>query len=114
MPRAAATTDVFYAVAETRRREIIGYLASRERTVNELVKATGLGQSTVSKHLQVLKQVGVVAVRAAGNYRYYRLDALKLKPVHDWVRIFERLWNEQFDKLEAYLAAQEETERPHA
>lgn len=114
MARAATTTDVFNAVAEPRRREVIGRLARGECTVNDLVATLGLAQPAVSKHLRVLRQVGVVTVRAAGRHRYYRLDARELKPLHDWVKLYERLWNEQFDKLEEYLARQEEPERPHA
>lgn len=114
MARAATTTDVFNAVAEPRRREVIGHLARRECTVNDLVRALGLAQPAVSKHLHVLRQVGVVTVRAAGRHHYYRLEARSLKPIHDWVTTYQRLWDEQFDKLDKYLESREETEPPHA
>lgn len=104
MPRAATTTDVFNAIAEPRRRAIIAQLAQGERAVGDLSATLGLAQPGVSKHLRVLQQVGVVSVREAGRHRLYRLNGPALKPVHDWVKTYERMWTEQFDKLEAYLA----------
>ena len=105
MPRAATTTDVFNAIAEPRRRAIIAQLAQGERAVGDLSVALGLAQPAVSKHLHVLREVGVVIVREAGRHRFYRLNGPALKPVHDWVKTYERMWTEQFDKLEAYLAS---------
>jgi DNA-binding transcriptional ArsR family regulator len=102
--RAATTTDVFNAVAELRRRQILDVLATRgERPVNDLVQALGLGQPQVSKHLRVLREVGAVDVRDVGRQRLYRLNALALKPLHDWVKTYERLWSERFDQLDVVL-----------
>ena len=103
MPRAPTTTDVFNAVAEPKRREIIRMLASREQAVGDLSASLGLAQPSVSKHLHVLREVGIVTVRAVGRHRLYGLNALELKPVHEWVKRYEQLWTEQFDKLDAYL-----------
>jgi DNA-binding transcriptional ArsR family regulator len=103
MARAATTADVFNAVAESRRREILDLLAAGERPVQELVDALGLAQPQVSKHLRVLRDVGLVDVRDAGRRRMYRDNAPALKPVHDWVQGFERLWEERFQQLDAVL-----------
>jgi DNA-binding transcriptional ArsR family regulator len=105
--RAATTTDVFNAVAEPRRRSIIALLAEGEMAVGDLSASLRLAQPAVSKHLHVLREVGLVSVREAGRHRYYRLNGAALKPVHDWVKIYERMWNEQFDKLDEYLASRE-------
>lgn len=101
--RQATTTDAFNAVAEPRRREILDHLASGERAVNELVEALGLAQPQVSKHLRVLREVGVVEVREDGRQRLYRLNASALKPIHDWVKDYERLWSDRFDALDDVL-----------
>ncbi len=103
MARAATTTDAFNAVAEPRRREILQLLARGERPVNDVVAALGLAQSQVSKHLRVLREVGLVTVRGSGQQRLYTLNAAGLKPIHDWVQPFERYWNESFDRLAEYL-----------
>ena len=103
MARAATTTDVFNAVAEPRRREILDLLADGELPVNELVERLGLAQPQVSKHLRVLREVGVVAVREEGRQRLYRLNGSALKPIHDWVASYERLWSERFEALDAVL-----------
>lgn len=96
MARAATTSDVFNAIAEPRRREIVDYLAlGAERDVTELVLKLGLAQPAVSKHLGVLKKVGVVDVQKAGRRRLYRLNPKELKPVHDWIQNFERIWTDQ-------------------
>lgn len=97
MARAATTTDAFNAVAEPRRREILDLLAGGERSVNDLVALLGLAQSLVSKHLRVLREVGLVDVRNEGRQRLYRLNGRGLKPIHDWVKAYERTWNERFD-----------------
>ncbi len=100
MPRAATTSDVFNAIAEPRRREIVDYLAlGDERNVTELVIKLGLPQPAVSKHLGVLRKVGVVAVHKAGQHRLYRLNPKELKPVHDWIQNFERFWTEHLDGI---------------
>src|ERR687897_641806 len=96
MARAATTTDAFNAVAEPRRRQILDVLAGGERSVNELVNALGLAQPQVSKHLRVLREVGAVDVREAGRQRLYRLNGPALKPIHDWVKAYERTWSERF------------------
>jgi DNA-binding transcriptional ArsR family regulator len=103
MARAATTTDAFNAVAEPRRRQILDALAEGERPVNDLVKALDLPQPQVSKHLKVLREVGLVDVRDEGRRRVYRLNGHPLKPIHDWVKNYERLWTERFDRLDVLL-----------
>ena len=93
MARAATTSDVFNAIAEPRRRQIVDLLAlAGERDVTEMVLKLGLAQPAVSKHLGVLRKVGLVAVHKAGQRRLYRLNPQELKPVHDWIQNFERFW----------------------
>jgi DNA-binding transcriptional ArsR family regulator len=101
--RAATTADAFNAVAEPRRRQIVDVLAGGERPVNDLVHELGLAQPQVSKHLRVLREVGVVDVRDQGRQRLYRLNGPALKPIHDWVKNYERLWSERFDRLDVVL-----------
>jgi DNA-binding transcriptional ArsR family regulator len=103
MARAATTADAFNAVAEPRRRQILDALAEGERPVNELVQELGLSQPQVSKHLRVLREVGVVEVREEGRQRLYRLNGRALKPIHDWVNAYERSWSERFDELDVVL-----------
>ena len=103
MARAATTTDAFNAVAEPRRRQILDALADRERPVNDLVQLLGLAQPQVSKHLRVLREVGAVAVRDEGRRRLYRLNGEALKPIHDWVKNYERSWSERFEELDIVL-----------
>jgi DNA-binding transcriptional ArsR family regulator len=103
MARAATTTDAFNAVAEPRRREILDVLAGGERPVNDLVRMLGLAQPQVSKHLRVLREVGAVDVREDGRRRLYRLNGRALKPIHDWVKEYERTWSERFDQLDVVL-----------
>ena len=103
MARAATTADVFNAVAEPRRREILDVLVDGERPVNDLVGLLGLGQPQVSKHLRVLREVGAVDVREEGRQRLYRLNGHALKPIHDWVKAYERSWDERFDQLDVVL-----------
>jgi DNA-binding transcriptional ArsR family regulator len=110
MARAATTTDAFNAVAEPRRREILDLLAGGELPVNDIVDALGLGQPQVSKHLRVLREVDVVAVREDGRRRLYRLNGGALKPIHDWVSNYERLWSDRFDQLDAVLSELKEEE----
>jgi DNA-binding transcriptional ArsR family regulator len=104
MARAATTTDAFNAIAEPRRRQILDLLAAGERPVQHLVDELALAQPLVSKHLRVLREVGLVRVRDSGRQRLYRVDALPLKPIGDWVSGFERLWNERFARLDTVLA----------
>jgi DNA-binding transcriptional ArsR family regulator len=101
--RAATTTDAFNAVAEPRRRQILDVLAGGERPVNDLVNALGMAQPQVSKHLRVLREVGAVQVRDEGRQRLYRLNGHALKPIHDWVKDYERTWSERFEQLDAVL-----------
>jgi DNA-binding transcriptional ArsR family regulator len=101
--RAATTTDAFNAVAEPRRRAILDVLAGGERPVNDLVDELGLAQPQVSKHLRVLREVGAVDVRDEGRRRLYRLNGHALKPIHDWVKTYERSWTERFERLDDVL-----------
>src|SRR5687767_1507100 len=103
MARAATTADAFNAVAEPRRRQILDVLAGGERPVNDLVRLLGLPQPQVSKHLRVLREVRVVEVRTEGRQRLYRLNGPALKPIHDWVKSYERSWSERFDELDVVL-----------
>jgi DNA-binding transcriptional ArsR family regulator len=114
MARAATTTDAFNAVAEPRRREIVQLLAGGERPVNDLVRELGLAQPQVSKHLRVLREVGVVDVREDGRRRLYRLNGVALKPIHDWVKEYERLWSERFEQLDVVLEELKEKEEGDA
>jgi DNA-binding transcriptional ArsR family regulator len=111
MARAATTTDAFNAVAEPRRRQILDLLAAGEAPVNELVGQLGVAQPMVSKHLRVLREVGLVEVRDDGRQRVYRLNGRPLKPIHDWVQSFERTWTRRFDRLDDVLAELNEMER---
>ena len=103
MARAATTTDAFNAVAEPRRRQILDLLIDGERPVNDLVQRLGIPQPQVSKHLKVLREVGAVDVRDAGRQRLYRLNGHALKPIHDWVKTYERTWDERFEALDDVL-----------
>jgi DNA-binding transcriptional ArsR family regulator len=103
MARAATTTDAFNAVAEPRRRQIVDLLALGERAVGDVVRDLELGQPQVSKHLRVLREVGLVEVRDQGRHRLYRLNGLALKPIHDWVNSYERLWSQRFELLDGVL-----------
>jgi DNA-binding transcriptional ArsR family regulator len=102
--RTPTTTDAFNAVAEASRRQLLDALGDGEATVGELVDRVGLSQPQVSKHLGVLRAVGLVAVRVDGRRRWYRVNGPALKPVHDWVRSFERTWNARLDRLDDLLA----------
>ncbi len=108
MARAATTSDPFNAVAEPRRRQILTFLAADERQVSEIVVAIGLDQPSVSKHLGVLRRVGLVRVRRNGRHRLYRTHAEALKPIHEWTKTFERLWQHQL------LRVKERAERAQA
>jgi DNA-binding transcriptional ArsR family regulator len=103
MARSPTTSDAFNAVAEPRRRQILDLLARGERPVNDVAASLGLAQPQVSKHLRVLREVGLVSVRGSGQQRLYRLNADRLKPIHDWVKSFEQFWNESLDRLDDYL-----------
>jgi DNA-binding transcriptional ArsR family regulator len=103
MARAATTSDAFNAIAEPQRREILVLLRGGERPVTELARDLGMSQPQASKHLRVLREVGLVRVRGAGKQRLYDLDARGLRPVHEWVGGFEKFWNETFDRLDEYV-----------
>ena len=103
MARAATTTDAFNAVAEPRRRQILDVLAEGERPVNDLVALLGVAQPHVSRHLRVLREVGLVEVRDEGRHRLYRLNGRPLKSIHDWVQTYEESWNERFAALDEVL-----------
>jgi DNA-binding transcriptional ArsR family regulator len=101
--RMATTADVFNAVADANRRDLLDVIGDGEVTVGDLVDRVGLSQPQVSKHLGVLRTVGLVEVRADGRHRRYRVNGPALKPVHDWVRAFERTWNSRLDRLDDLL-----------
>jgi DNA-binding transcriptional ArsR family regulator len=113
--RAATTTDAFNAVAEPRRREILNYLALQERPVGEIVAGLGLEQPTVSKHLRVLKDVGLVRARREGRKMVYSLDAEAIRPMFEWTQTFERFWKHQLkrvkERAEERAAAQRDPEK---
>src|SRR6188768_1585211 len=103
MARAATTSDVFNAIAEPKRRQILVLLRTGERPVTELAQVLGMAQPGASKHLRVLREVGLVQDRHAGKQRLYGLDARGLRPVHEWTGGFERFWDESLDRLQAYV-----------
>jgi DNA-binding transcriptional ArsR family regulator len=99
VPRAATTSDPFNAIAEPRRRDILDYLARRERPVGDIVAAMRLPQPSVSKHLRVLRDVGLVELRRDGRQVFYRTNAQALRPLHEWTRRFERYWRNQLTRI---------------
>lgn len=103
MARAATTADAFNAVAEPRRREILDLLAKGEQPVNDLVARLGVAQPLISKHLRVLREVGLVEVRDQGRQRMYRLNGEPLRSIHDWVKNYEQTWNERYNALDDLL-----------
>ena len=111
MARTPTTADAFSAVAEVRRRDLLDALGTGEATVGELVDRLGLSQPQVSKHLGVLRTVGLVDVRVDGRRHWYRVNGPALRPLHDWVRPFARTWNAQLDRLDDLLG-ELQTEEP--
>ena len=105
------TTDAFNAVADASRRQLLDALGTGEATVGELVDRLGLTQPQVSKHLAVLRTVGLVSVRVDGRHRWYRVNGPALQPIHDWVRTFERTWNTRLDRLDDLLVELEDQEQ---
>lgn len=103
MARAATTSDVFNAIAEPQRREILMLLRAGERAVTDLAHDLDVPQPSASKHLRVLREVGLVQDRQRGKQRLYRLDAQGLRPIHEWTGRFEQFWTESFDRLDAYV-----------
>jgi DNA-binding transcriptional ArsR family regulator len=99
LARAATTSDAFNAVAEPCRREILNYLAPRERPVGDIVATLGMEQSSVSKHLRVLRDVGLVHVRRDGRQKLYRTNAEAIRPLHQWTSQFERFWQRQLSRI---------------
>lgn len=111
MARVPTTHDPFNAVAEPRRRQVLDAIGGSEISVNDLAKKLGWPQPMVSKHLGVLRQVGLVKERRAGRQRMYRVNAERLRPIYDWVQPFERFWNERFDRLDDLLEELQKKER---
>ena len=111
MARTPTTHDPFNAVAESKRRQVLEVLGAKELSVGEIVELLGWPQPMVSKHLAVLKKVGLVRERRAGRQRLYQLDADKLKPIRDWVIPFERYWSESFDRLDEILEEVQKKEK---
>ena len=103
MARSSTTADVFNAVAEAHRRDILDALIGREKAVGTIVKDLSMSQPQVSKHLRVLSEVGLVRFRAEGRRRLYRVEPERLRPVHDWVAKYEQAWNDRLDRIDDYL-----------
>lgn len=99
MPRAATTSDVFNAIAEPRRREILTFLAPRERAVSDVVMALSMDQPAVSKHLRVLRHTGLVHMRCHGRQKLYRTNAEAIRPLHDWTSTFQQYWTHQLNRI---------------
>ena len=99
MARAATTSDAFNAIAEPRRRQILSYLALRERPVGDIVEELGFDQPSVSKHLRVLRNVGLVRMRCQGRHKFYRTNAEAIRPLHEWAGTFERYWQRQLQSI---------------
>ncbi len=104
MARSSATSDVFNAVAEAHRRDILDTLITGEKAVGTIVNDLPMSQPQVSKHLRVLSEVGLVRCRAEGRRRLYRLDPAHLRPLHEWLAKYEQAWNDRLDRLDDYLA----------
>ena len=111
MARTPTTHDPFNAVAEPKRRQILAAIGTEELSVNEIVNLLGWPQPMVSKHLGVLKQVGLVSERRVGRQRLYQVNAEKLRPIFDWVTPFEKFWNERFDRLDKVLQEMQKKEK---
>jgi len=101
--RSSTTSDVFNAIAEAHRREILDALMAGEKPVGAIVDALSMSQPQVSKHLRVLSEVGLVRCRAEGRRRLYRLEPARLRPLHEWVAKYEQAWNDRLDRVEDYL-----------
>jgi DNA-binding transcriptional ArsR family regulator len=111
MPRAATTSDAFNAVAEPRRRDILNYLMMQQRSVTEIVDALHMEQPSVSKHLKVLKGVGLVDVRREGRQMFYTVNARAIRPLHEWTSTFERLWKHQLMRVKERAEANNATKQ---
>jgi len=104
VPRSATTSDVFNAIAEAHRRDILDALVTGEKAVGAIVNDLSISQPQVSKHLRVLSEVSLVKCRADGRRRLYRLDPEHLRPLHDWLEKYEQSWNERLDRMDVYLS----------
>jgi DNA-binding transcriptional ArsR family regulator len=113
MARTPTTHDPFNAVAEPKRRKVLAVIGMEELSVNEIVERLGWNQPMVSKHLGVLKQVGLVSERRVGRQRMYRVNAEQLKPIYDWVTPYEQLWNDRLDRLDKVLQEIQKKEKQH-
>ena len=111
MARSSTTSDVFNAVAEVRRREILDVLMAGEKPVGAIVDDLSMSQPQVSKHLRVLSEVGLVRCRAEGRHRLYSLDPARLRPVHEWLAKYEQAWNDRLDRVDDYLKELQRGER---
>jgi DNA-binding transcriptional ArsR family regulator len=105
MPRASTTSDAFNAVAEPRRRDILNLLAAREHPVGEIVISLGIEQPSVSKHLKVLRDVGLVTARRDGKQMFYRTNGAGLKPMYEWAKTFEQMWQHQLSRVKQIAEA---------
>jgi DNA-binding transcriptional ArsR family regulator len=103
VPRASTTSDVFNAIAEAGRREILDVLTTGEKAVGAIVDDLSMSQPQVSKHLRVLSEVGLVRCRAEGRRRLYQLEPARLRPLHDWLAKYEQAWNDRLDRMDDYL-----------
>jgi len=110
--RSSTTSDVFNAIAEARRREILDTLIAGEKAVGAIVDDLSMSQPQVSKHLRVLNEVGLVRCRAEGRRRLYRLEPARLRPMHDWLAKYEQTWNERLDRMDDYLKALQQQGEP--
>jgi len=113
MPRAATTSDVFNAIAEPQRRRILTLLRSGEQPVNDVAESLGIAQPQASKHLRVLREVGLVQAREHGRQRLYRLDARGLRPIHEWSGGFEEFWSASFERLARHARELERKAKSH-
>ncbi|HKV26067.1 MAG TPA: metalloregulator ArsR/SmtB family transcription factor [Candidatus Acidoferrum sp.] len=111
MARATTTSDAFNAVAEPRRRDILNFLALQERSVNDIVDALAMGQPSASKHLRVLKDVGLVTSRRDGRQMFYRTNADAIRPLHEWTETFERFWQHQLIRVKQRAEAKSSPEK---
>jgi len=103
MARSSTTSDVFNAIGDAHRREILDALIAGEKTVGAIVNDLSMSQPQVSKHLRVLSEVGLVRCRAEGRRRLYRLEPARLRPMHEWLAKYERAWNDRLDRMDDYL-----------
>jgi DNA-binding transcriptional ArsR family regulator len=111
MARSSTTSDVFNAIAEGRRREVLDALIAGEKAVGEIVTGLSMSQPQVSKHLRVLSEVGLVRCRAEGRRRLYRLEPARLRPLHEWLAKYEQAWNDRMDRMDDYLKELQQGER---